>query len=256
MYASALGSIDAMKLLLKAGADVNAKNAFDATALMWCIDQPDMVRLLLTKGADLNARSKMGRTPLLLAASYGGNSEVVKLLLARGANVMARDDFEITPLIAATQANDLATVKLLLEQGADIKGVDIHSKEMAERVLTGPASAGFTPLMFAAAEGNVEVVRLLLARGADVNAACLRRNLRGLKRPLELASFTASDVGRRLPRRTGHDQGPAGSWRERRCTRSARNDAFNAGDLHRPCRCARGTAFAGKGRGPEHQIGQ
>jgi ankyrin repeat protein len=191
MYASALGSIDAMKVLLKAGADMNAKNAFDATALMWCINQPDMVRLLLAKGADVNSRSKMGRTPLLLAASYGGNSEVVKLLLAKGAKVMTRDNFEITPLIAATTANDLATVKLLLEQGADIKGVDIHSQEMAERVLTVPASAGLTPLMFAAAEGNAEVVRLLLARGADVNAVSSAKSPGVKNGPIALASFTA-----------------------------------------------------------------
>jgi hypothetical protein len=104
---------------------------------------------------------------------------------------MTRDNFEITPLIAATQANDLATVKLLLEQGADIKGVDIHSKEMEERVLTGPASAGFTPLMFAAAEGNAEVVRLLLAHGADVNAVCSAKSPSVKNGPLGLASFTA-----------------------------------------------------------------
>jgi ankyrin repeat protein len=191
MYAAALGSLQAMKVLLQAGADLNAKNAFGATALMWCINQPDMVRLLVAKGVDVNARSKMGRTPLLLAASYGGNSEVVRLLLAKGAKVITRDNFEITPLIAATQANDLATVKLLLEQGADIKGVDIHSKEMAERVLTGPASAGFTPLMFAAAEGNVEVVRLLLARGADVNAVCSAKTPAVKNGPVALASLTA-----------------------------------------------------------------
>jgi uncharacterized protein len=81
MYAAALGNVDAMKVLLRAGADVNARNAFDATALMWCINQPNMVRLLLAKGADVNARSKMGRTPLLLGASYG-NVEVLKLLLS------------------------------------------------------------------------------------------------------------------------------------------------------------------------------
>src|SRR5260370_18884916 len=35
MYAAAYGSLDAMKALLSAGADVKAKNAFDATALLW-----------------------------------------------------------------------------------------------------------------------------------------------------------------------------------------------------------------------------
>ncbi len=191
MYASAVGSVNAMKVLLKAGADVNAKNAFDATALMWCINQPDMVRLMLAKGADVNARSKMGRTPLLLAASYGGNSEVVNLLLSKGANVITRDNFEITPLLAATAANDLAIVKLLLDHGAEIKGVDILSREMAERAITSAASAGFTPLMFAAANGNTEMVRLLLARGADVNAITTAKSPSVKNGPIGLASFTA-----------------------------------------------------------------
>jgi ankyrin repeat protein len=190
MYAAALGNIDAMKLLLRAGADVNARNAFDATALMWCINQPHMVRLLLAKGADVNARSTMGRTPLLLAAAYG-NTEVLKLLLAKGANVLTRDSFDNTPLLAATAANDSATVKLLLERGADIRGTDVHSKELVQRIPISPAMAGLTPLMNAAAVGNVEVVRLLLARGADVNAVASSKSPSVKNGPIGLASFTA-----------------------------------------------------------------
>ena len=190
MYAAALGNADAMKLLLRAGADVNARNAFDATALMWCINRPYMVRILLAKGADVNARSKMGRTPLLLAAAYG-DAEVLKLLLAKGANVLTSDNFDNTPLLAATAANDSATVKLLLGQGADIKGTDVHSKELAERIPISPAMAGLTPLMNAAAVGNVEVVRLLLARGADVNAVASSKSPSVKNGPIGLASFTA-----------------------------------------------------------------
>src|SRR3712207_6682714 len=36
MHAAAIGSIQTMRLLLKAGADVNAKSGLDATALVWC----------------------------------------------------------------------------------------------------------------------------------------------------------------------------------------------------------------------------
>jgi ankyrin repeat protein len=191
MYAAALGNVDAMNTLLHAGADVNASNAFGATALMWCINQPNMVRLLLARGADVNARSKMGRTPLLIAASYAGNTEVLMLLLAKGANVLTRDNFETTPLLAATAANDSTSIKLLLEHGAEIKGTDIHSKKMAERIPISPAMAGLTPLMNAAAEGNVEVVRLLLARGADVNTVASATSPSVKNGPIGLASFTA-----------------------------------------------------------------
>src|SRR5574340_1210485 len=60
MYAAAYGSLDAMKLLLDAGADVNARNAFNATALLWCVTDMAKVRLLAGKGANVNARSKQG----------------------------------------------------------------------------------------------------------------------------------------------------------------------------------------------------
>src|SRR5678815_2491039 len=69
-YAAAVGSLDAMKVLVEAGADVNAKNAFDATPLMWAAGDITKARLLLAKGADVNARSKIGRTPLLIAALH------------------------------------------------------------------------------------------------------------------------------------------------------------------------------------------
>src|SRR3954469_24865815 len=68
MYAAATGSFGAMKMLVDAGADVNAKNDFEITALMWCAIDEAKVRLLLARGADPNARSKQGRTPLLIAA--------------------------------------------------------------------------------------------------------------------------------------------------------------------------------------------
>src|SRR5215472_16919237 len=40
MYAAAFGSPESVKMLLDAGADVNAKNSFDATALLWAAGDP------------------------------------------------------------------------------------------------------------------------------------------------------------------------------------------------------------------------
>src|SRR4051794_7913796 len=47
MLAALNGSLDAMKVLVEAGADVNAKNSFDATALMWCAADAGKVRFLI-----------------------------------------------------------------------------------------------------------------------------------------------------------------------------------------------------------------
>src|SRR5271166_6471323 len=91
MYAAAFGSIEAMRVLIGKGADVNGRNAFDATPLMWALYDSNKVRLLLSKGADVNPHTKQGRTPLMIAALYPGNVQTVKMLLDRGATVDARD---------------------------------------------------------------------------------------------------------------------------------------------------------------------
>jgi ankyrin repeat protein len=174
MLAAAYGSLDALKLLLDGGADVNAKNAFDATALMWCANDMDKVRLLVAKGADVNARSRQGRTPLFLSATYQGGSETVKLLLEKGASVTARDVNQQTPLVAAAAANDTASVRLLLGHESHPSPMDL-SRALAN----------------AAATGNVEVIRMLLARGADVNAASPPESDGRVKNgPIALGSLT------------------------------------------------------------------
>jgi len=177
MYAAANGSIEAVRALIAAGADVNAANDFGATALMWGITDADKVRALVAAGADVRARSKMGRTPLYLAAANDGSSATVKLLLDRGADAAARDSQQSTPLMAAATANDLAGIRLLIEHGAKVNDADAF---------------GMTPLMQAAANNNVKAVELLLARGADVNAVSKPEVQMGVKNgALALGNFTA-----------------------------------------------------------------
>lgn len=156
MYATAFGSPEAVRMLIESGADVNAKNAFDATALMWGAGDPAKARLLIEHGADVNAKSKLGRTPLIVAASHDGGSETVRLLLEKGADAAAKDNFGTTALIAAAFAGDTESVRLLIQKGADVNAADI---------------GGSTALMNAAGDGNVAAVKLLLAKGANVNAA-------------------------------------------------------------------------------------
>ena len=92
MYAAALGSLDAVKLLVEAGAKVNTANDFGATPLMWCAGDLAKVRYLLSKGADVKARSKVGRTPLAIAAAYDGSVEIARLMIEKGADVKAEDE--------------------------------------------------------------------------------------------------------------------------------------------------------------------
>ena len=156
MYAAEIGSVDAMRVLIDHGADVNAQNDFGSTALMWSVSDPSKVRLLLDHGAQVNLTARSGRTALIIAAFTNPSAEVVRLLLAKGAKVEVMDKRHVTPMNAATFGNDTATVQLLLDAGADIETADTF--------------IGLTPLMNAAGNRNLKAVKLLLAKGAKVNA--------------------------------------------------------------------------------------
>jgi len=74
------GNMDAAKILLeKGGADANAKDKEDTTALMFAAygGQIEMVKLLLAKGAEVNVKDKEDTTALMFA-SFKGHAEVVK----------------------------------------------------------------------------------------------------------------------------------------------------------------------------------
>lgn len=163
MNAAAIGSVDAMKMLIDRGADVNAVNTYGSTALMMSVTDAKKVRLLLDHGANVNVAARSGRTALIIASFANPSAEVVRMLLARGANVAVMDQRKVTPLNAATFGNDIETVKLLLNANADISTADTF--------------IGLTPLMNAAGNRNLAAVKLLLAKGADVNAVSKTQDL-------------------------------------------------------------------------------
>src|SRR5262245_51440158 len=65
IIAAQLGTPEAVKLLLEAGADPNATNAAGATALMRAAANAEMVATLLSRGAQVNVRSRLGHTALM-----------------------------------------------------------------------------------------------------------------------------------------------------------------------------------------------
>jgi ankyrin repeat protein len=133
MYAVLYTGAPTLERLLKQGADPNKKNDANATALMWAATDLEKTRVLLAHGADVNARSSDMRTALMIAARRPGNSATVKLLLEKGANPNpnTHPGIESSPLIEAANAADAASVDLLLGRGAQVKEAGEPALELA-----------------------------------------------------------------------------------------------------------------------------
>ena len=86
MFAARHNAVDVAELLITHGADVNAKNAWSMTALMytvWNNNAPNIARLLIEAGADVNAKDYQGNTALMFAEE-SHSTDVIALLKAAG----------------------------------------------------------------------------------------------------------------------------------------------------------------------------
>lgn len=164
MLAATYGDAACVETLLGRKASVNATNQAGATALMRAAHSESKVALLLKHGADPNARSALGVSALMVAARVPGNHRTVDLLLAAGADARAASAAGATALMSAAAAADPYSVRSLLRHRADVNA------NPAPGDFGFVFGGGRTALMWAAYRGNLEIVRLLLDAGADVNA--------------------------------------------------------------------------------------
>jgi ankyrin repeat protein len=176
--AGAGGRIDVFAYLISNGVDIHAKNNRGQTPLFG-VSNEEKVKLLLSAGADVNARdtsSGLGRgsTPLhvVVAKPYPDYIDIAKALIDGGADVNAKRNDGTTPLIQAVTCifadRRIEFIKFLVSNGADIKTRD---------------NDNWTPLHWAA-NGDVETAKYLveLGSGADVEI----RDNKG-KTPLDYA---------------------------------------------------------------------
>jgi len=121
--AAATGNARRLKTILgQSRVRVNAPNSegFTPLALAAFFSHVDAVKVLLESGADVNLRgpSRFANTPLD-AAVVGGSAQVVRTLLAARGDPTARSEGNYTPLHKAAAHGDVEIVRLLLEAGAD-----------------------------------------------------------------------------------------------------------------------------------------
>lgn len=118
--ATEFGNKNIAEILIKAGANVNAKskNKSEATALIRAAVlnvSPEIVKILLDANADLDVQNANGFTALMLAAA-NGKLKFVKLLLSKGANpklLNKRNETALDMASRTSMSNTEAIVELL-----------------------------------------------------------------------------------------------------------------------------------------------
>ena len=151
--AAGFGREEAVRLLLQRGADINAADASDRSAVDYAFlaerasGTARLTRLLVSEGAEFDANATLyGRSRLLDLVVSPGNLEMVRFLVEQGADVNATA-YIFAPLENAAARGHLEIAEFLLEQGAD---VDLRGGD------------GNPPLRWAVERGHTDVVGLLL----------------------------------------------------------------------------------------------
>ena len=190
MEASQKGNVDAIKVLLKAGADPNITDTDGNTCLHEAVYYEYPINVLLNAGANPNIATTYGYTCLHTAVQKQCCIEVLQAIINHGVDVNATSKENITAVMLACKEGNNDVINVLLNAGADPNITDgdgntcLHYAALNDSstdVLQAIISHGVdvnatntnnvTALMLACHKGNRDAINVLLNAGADSNIA-------------------------------------------------------------------------------------
>ncbi len=157
MMAVQVGDLNILKMLIKAGANLEQPAKGNETAFLYACRVTKNIKVieyLIKQGADTKAKTIYGNNALFVAAEYNKNWKVVEYLI----NTKLYDindqncDNEYTPLMAAVRYNTIDVVNVLIEHGANLYAKDQN---------------GWMPILHAGANYDDNPMNLIRLIGLD-----------------------------------------------------------------------------------------
>lgn len=127
--------------LIEAGADVDARDSYGVSCLMFSAitGSNDLILKLIEKGANVNAQDNYGRTALIEALTTENDIDLksFQALIDAGADVNVRIEGGLTPLMLAADGN-AEILRILIDAGADPNAVDDKGIKVLQRAENDP----------------------------------------------------------------------------------------------------------------------
>ncbi len=203
MIAVADGDLQVVRMLVEAGADVNATGKDGATALLGAAfyGHQNLVEYLIAVGADVRSATKKDGYSILMLTALKGHADIARILVRAGADVNRSSRTGVTPLIMAAESGEIETLGVFLDKGADVNAaasngstalicaiqenflLSIHElldhgadPNVTANILVEPYEERlpFTPLCLAVCKGHKFISRILLEAGALQSAKCAK----------------------------------------------------------------------------------
>jgi ankyrin repeat protein len=153
------GDIDKIKKLLAKGEDINSRNKYNWTPLIYAIRrrQTEAALFLIEQGADVKLQARWGPRSepevesAIIWAAMQGDLLVLRRLIDAGADVDTRDEDGMTPGMFAANRGYIDLLQALIDAGGNM---NLQNK------------LGWTALMSADPK-RFDIMELLLKKGAD-----------------------------------------------------------------------------------------